>query len=122
VIGTEVDGVGKTDQRRVPHEIANASVQVARRVVEIFPILDLNEVGELRRIVQAPIPAGQTAAPSERRCQLAVLVVCQGLEPEIEIVRAPRHAECLVSLRSWRLGSCDKRRVAKPDHPVGGIA
>src|SRR6185503_1522411 len=44
-----------------------------------------------------------------------------GLELEIDIARAPRHAECLVSLRSWSLGSCDKRRVAKPDHPVGDI-
>ena len=121
MIGTEVDGVGETHQRRVPHEIANASVQVGRGVIEMLAILDPDEVGELRRIVQAPVPPGEAAASSERRRQLAVLVVCDGLELEIDVVRPPWHAKRLVSLRSLRLGTSDERRVSNPDHTVGCV-
>src|ERR1044072_93510 len=105
MIGTKVDRVGETHQRRVAHQVANASVSMGRRVVEIFPILDSDEVGKLRRVVQTPVPAGQTTAPSESRVQLPVLVVRDGLELEIDVVRAPRPAERLVSLRSRGVGA-----------------
>src|SRR5262245_17675178 len=121
MIGTEVDGVGETDQCRVSHQIPDASVQVGRCMVEVFPIPDSDEIRELRRIVQAAIPARETAAWSESGGQVTVLSVRNRLELLIDIARAPRHAKSLVSLVAGRLSASDKRRVAQADHTVRGI-
>src|SRR5262249_8161634 len=100
-------------------------------VVEVFPILDADQIRELDRIVQTAVPAGYAAATQEGRSQLPVLglpaplgawLPVLGLRDGVgefgDIAPAPRYARRLVDLRPGRLGDGEKRRIANSHDPV----
>src|SRR5215471_15303019 len=87
-------------------------------VVEIFPILDADEIRELDRIVQTAIPTRYAATTQESRSQLPLLGLSHGLDALVDIVLPPRYARRLVYLRPGRLGAGEKWRIADSHDPV----
>ena len=56
-VRAEIGRVAVGDERRVSHQIAGAAMLVRRCVIDVFAILDADEIGNFRRIVRAAIPA-----------------------------------------------------------------
>ncbi len=59
----KVDVVGEAHERRVAHEVADVAVQMGAGVIDVLPILDADEVGDLGGIEDAAVPARHAAAP-----------------------------------------------------------
>jgi hypothetical protein len=87
-------------------------------VVEIFPVLDADQIRHFGRIIQTAIPASEAAATQEGRSQLTVFSFCEGLEALVDLVLAPRYAKRLISPHPERLGACEKRRINSIHHAV----
>src|SRR5262249_12880519 len=93
-------------------------MQVSSGVIKIFPVLDADQVRDLRRIVQAAIPAGKPPAIKKGRSQAAVLCLCEFLEMLVNIVFAPGDSERLVSGQAQSLRASDERRIADIENAI----
>src|SRR5215472_1426228 len=110
MITAEICRFGIAHQSRVPHQIADPAMHVGRGVVDIFSVLDPDQIWNLGRIKQAPVPACDTSACAERDIQRLVSGLRHILEPLIDVVRLPRdsvrtvqpHPNGLRSHEKWR--------------------
>src|SRR6476620_4876179 len=96
MIRAKIGDLGKAHLGRVAHEVANSAVEMSRRMVEIFPVFDADEVRDLGREEDAAVPASNSTAHAFRGYQCIVLGRSKARQPLVGIVLQPRYAPCLV--------------------------
>ena len=90
---TDPCGLRRAHQRRVPHEIADAAMQVRGCRIEVLAILDADQIRNLHRIEEAAVPARNRAPAGTRGEQPRKFSRCHGLQALVNIVLHPWDTE-----------------------------
>src|SRR3954468_222727 len=96
MVRTEIGHLRESDLGGIAHEIADGSVEMSGGVVQIFSILDTNQVRYLGREQRTAVPAGDRSAIALRRNQSAKFSLGDGLQTLVRIVFQPGCAVCLI--------------------------
>src|SRR5262245_8553031 len=86
----------------IAHEIANAAMEVRRRVVKVLSLFNTDQVGNLRREQRTAVPARDSSSVFFHCYQCAVLRLGDVLQPLIRIVLQPWHTIRLIEPASER--------------------
>ena len=59
---TVVSRLGKAHQGRITHQVTDPTMKMRGGVIDVLAVFDADEIRNLRRVIQTPIPAGDAAA------------------------------------------------------------
>ena len=116
MISPEISCVGIANQSRVTHQIPNTPMQVCSRVIDVFSILDADQVRDLRGKEKAAIPARYTAAKEKRAQVSKVIGGSERFQTCVLFIVNPGDAEGWYSLSPQRIARRHfERHVAAED-------
>src|SRR5258707_15276711 len=93
MIGAEISRFCVTYQSRVTHQVADAAMQVCRGMVDILPVLDADEIRDLGRVIQAPIPSEYSPASGASVQQIIEIgPTGDDLQSLVDVFLYPGHA------------------------------
>ncbi len=68
----------------------STKMQMRRRVVDIFPILDADQMRDFGRVIEAAVPTSDTAAARGRRIEFVIFVLRECLQSTRPPLADPR--------------------------------
>jgi hypothetical protein len=92
----EVRDLSEAYLGRVTHQVADSAVEMCRRMVDILPVLDSDQVGYLGRKKYAAVPASDSSTHALFCNERAIVGSSDVFQPEIRIVLQPRYTPRLV--------------------------
>src|SRR6266567_1015567 len=120
MIRAKVGHLGEAHLSRVAHQVADRAMEMGRRVVDILPVLDTDEVRYLGREEYAAVPASDCASTSLLGNERVVLRRSDALQALVGIALQPRYAVCLVQPRAESPAAHEERRPAS-QHTIWGL-
>src|SRR6266705_3700331 len=110
VMRPKVSRFGEANQSYVPHQVADPAMQVCSCVVDIFSVLDADQVRNLGWVIRTPIPSRHAAAANCGINPQVVLSLRHRLHTLVDVILPPGNSVRLVEPYSKALRPHEKWR------------